>query len=152
MPYNRRLDPTTTAYCELICQGHEKQKRKQVPLHRVGYDDSYRTELYDLPAAAITCSDGSHQVSDYSRGVKAIHVKEPLRSEIEKIGNIGEQRNDGSCKNALGRCAEQHTASSLQNKKHTATPPKKLQFSKAIRPRTMENVAYCKNSKDIFNL
>lgn len=129
-----------------------KAKGRQVPLHRVGYDDSYRTELYDLPAAAVTCSNGSHQVSDYSRGVKAQHVKEPLRSEMEKLGYIGEKRSDGSCSNTLGCCAEQHAANSLQNRKYSKTHPNRLQFSKAIRPRTMEEVAYCKNCKDIFNL
>ena len=63
MPYNRRLDRMTTAYCEQICRDHEKQKRKQVPLHRNGYEDCFRTEHYDLPAAAVTCSDGSYKAS-----------------------------------------------------------------------------------------
>ena len=47
MPYNGSLDPTTTAYCKQICRNHEKQKRKQVPLHRNGYEDSFRTEYCD---------------------------------------------------------------------------------------------------------
>ena len=152
MPYNRRLDRTTTAYCEQTCRDHEKQKRKQVSLHRNGYEDCFRTEHYDLPAAAVTCSNGSHKASEYSRGVKEAHVLEPLRSEIEKLGRIGERRNDGSCNNTLGRCAEQHAASTLQNRKYSYTPPARLQFSKAMRPRTMEVVEYCKNCKDIFNL
>ena len=152
MPYNRRLDSITTAYCKQICKNHEKQKKKQVLLHRKRYEDSFRTEYYDLPAAAVTCFNGSYKVSDYSRGVRADHVKEPLRSEIEKLGRIGERRNDGSCHNTLGQCAEQHAASTLQNRKHSNTPPASLQFSKAMRPRTMEIVEYCKNCKDIFKL
>ena len=40
MPYNKRLDSITTAYCKQICQNHEKQKKKQVRLHRNGYNDS----------------------------------------------------------------------------------------------------------------
>ena len=94
----------------------------------------------------------SYKVSDYSRGVRADHVREPLRSEIEALGSIGERRNDGSCHNTLGQCAEQHAASTLQNRKYSSTPPAHLQFSKAMRPRTMEIVEYCKNCKDIFNL
>lgn len=152
MPYNRNLDPTAKAYCEQICRSHDAQKKKQVPLHREGYEDSYRTEFYDLPAAAVTCSNGAHKVSDYSRGVMAEHVKPPLKDRIEALGQIGERRDDGSCKNVLGRCAEQHAASTLQNRKHSQTPPNRLQFSKALRPRTMEVVDYCKNCKDIFNL
>ena len=152
MPYNRRLDSTTTAYCEQICRDHEKQKRKQVPLRRNGKKKSYRTEYYDLPAAAVTCSNGSHKASDYSRDMFAAHVEQPLRSEIEKLGRIGERRKDGSCNNTLGRCAEQHAASTLQNRRHSTAPPARLQFSKAFRPRTLEIVEYCKNCKDIFNL
>lgn len=152
MPYNRSLDPTTTAYCEQICRNHEKQKHKQVPLHRNGQEDGCRTEFYDLPAAAVTCSNGSRKVSDYSRGVRAEHVKNPLKSEIEKLGRLGERRNGGGCSNTLGRCAEQHAASTLQNRKYSYSPPARLQFSKAMRPRTMEIVEYCKNCKDIFNL
>lgn len=152
MPYNKRLDPTAKAYCEQICRDHEKQKRKQVPLHRNGQKESHRTEYHDLPAAAVTCSNGSHKASDYSRGVKAEHVKEPLRSETENLGNIGDRRADGSCNNILGRCAEQHAASTLQNRRHSTAPPARLQFSKAFRPRTLEIVEYCKNCKDIFNL
>lgn len=96
--------------------------------------DGFRTEHYDLPAAAVTCSNVSHKVIEYSRGVNAVHVVEPLRSEIEKLGRIGERRNDGSCNNTLGRCAEQHAASTLQNRKYSYTLPARLQFSKAMRP------------------
>lgn len=152
MPYNKRLDSITTAYCKQICQNHEKQKKKQVRLHRNGYKDSFRTEYYDLPAVAVTCFNGRNKTCDYSRGVNASHIKDPLRSEIEKLGRIGERRNDGSCLNILGRCAEQHAASTLQNRRHSTTPPASLQLSKAMRPRTMEIVEYCKNCKDIFIL
>lgn len=152
MPYNSKFDPNTIEYCKKICRNHEEQKRKPVPLHRNGHADRSRTKYYDLPAAAVTCSNGSYKVSDYSRGVRADHVKEPLRSEIEALGSIGERRNDGSCHNTLGQCAEQHAASTLQNRKYSSTPPAHLQFSKAMRPRTMEIVEYCKNCKDIFNL
>ena len=152
MPYNRRLDLTTTAYCEQICRDHEKQKKKHVLLHRKGYEDSFRTEYYDLPAAAVTCCNGHYKASDYSRGVNASHIKDPLRSEIERLGRIGERRKDGSCLNILGRCAEQHAASTLQNRKHSTTLPASLQLSKTMRPRTMEIVEYCKNCKDIFIL
>ena len=131
---------------------HEKQKKKQVILHRNGYEDSLRTEYYDLPAAAVTCCNGHYKASDYSRGVNASHIKDPLRSEIERLGRIGERRKDGSCLNILGRCAEQHAASTLQNRKHSTTLPASLQLSKTMRPRTMEIVEYCKNCKDIFIL
>lgn len=139
-------------YCKQICQNHEKQKKKQVILHRNGYEDSLRTEYYDLPAAAVTCCNGHYKASDYSRGVNASHIKDPLRSEIERLGRIGERRKDGSCLNILGRCAEQHAASTLQNRKHSTTLPASLQLSKTMRPRTMEIVEYCKNCKDIFIL
>lgn len=111
-----------------------------------------QNRILDLPAAAVTCSNGSHKASDYSRDMFAAHVEQPLRSEIEKLGRIGERRKDGSCNNTLGRCAEQHAASTLQNRKYSTTPPVRLQFSKAMRPRTMEIVEYCKNCKDIFKL
>ena len=127
MSYNIRLDSITTAYCKQICQNHEKQKKKQVILHRNGYEDSLRTEYYDLPAAAVTCCNGHYKASDYSRGVNASHIKDPLRSEIERLGRIGERRKDGSCLNILGRCAEQHAASTLQNRKHSTTLPASLQ-------------------------
>lgn len=152
MPYNKRLDSITTAYCKQICQNHEKQKKKQVILHRNGYEVRLRTEYYDLPAAAVTCCNGHYKASDYSRGVNASHIKDPLRSEIERLGRIGERRNDGSCLNILGICAEQHAASTLQNRKHSTTLPSSLQLSKTMRPRTMEIVEYCKNCKDIFIL
>lgn len=152
MPYDKNLDPTTIGYCNQICRNHEKQKQRKVDLHRKGYADTNRTELYDLPAAAVTCSNGKHRVSDYSRGVDETHVREPLKSAIEALGRIGKYRDDRSCHNALGHCAEQHAASTLQNQHHSTTDPKRLGFSKAIRPRTMEVIDYCKNCKDIFNL
>ena len=152
MPYNKSLDSITAAYCKQICQNHEKQKKKQVRLHRNGYINSFRTKYYDLPAAAVTCCNGHYKASDYSRGVNASHIKDPLRSEIERLGRIGERRKDGSCLNILGRCAEQHAASTLQNRKHSTTLPASLQLSKTMRPRTMEIVEYCKNCKDIFIL
>lgn len=152
MPYDRNLDPTTRGYCDQICKNHENQKKRCVTLHRKGYKDTNRTELYDLPAAAVTCSNGRYRVCDYSRGVNEKHVREPLKSAIKALGTIGGHRLDGKCGNVLGRCAEQHAASTLQNQHHSTTDPKNLRFSKALRPRTMEVVDYCKNCKEIFNL
>lgn len=74
-------------------------------------------------------------------------IKDPLYSVYKSL------LNNKPCKNGICHCAEQHVAILLSHyvcKRHITWDRAKIQFSKAIRPRTMQFINYCDNCKLIF--
>ncbi len=71
-----------------------------------------------------------------------------LLKELKKLGNIGSKSSVNS-DNIIGKCAEVKAANNIlvNDKKATITD---IQFSAAIRPRTLEVIARCSNCKNIF--
>jgi hypothetical protein len=103
------------------------------------------------PAVACGCEYNGIRKCDHSRGYIRVKYADQIKSRILLLGNIGTEIN-GCC---LGCCAEQHAANDVvkcDNTKHN--DPKiidKLVFTKAIRPRTRQEVKPCMNCKMIFN-
>lgn len=131
-----KLDRKALHYCGEICNRQVLQLCK-----RNG------KEIWDFPAIAVACNAKNTPIYvDHSRGVREQHVYDPLKSELKRIGNIGESSR--ICSYILGRCAEQHAANKLL-KKHK----KKLTdiyFSKAYRPKTLQVFDYCDNCLYLF--
>lgn len=166
MPHNKSLDKDVSHYRQEVVHKHDRQLSHfdlnkmwiQQNLLQGNYcPDHTPPEYWDWPAVAVICSGGGKKSHDMSRSVKAPHVVEPLKSKILTLGDIGKPRvikkgkNKLYSKNVLGRCAEQHAANGLY-KKGIKTQIDKIDFSKAIRPRTNEPISYCDNCQLIFGL
>ncbi|MCZ8285895.1 MAG: hypothetical protein O9353_10625, partial [Bacteroidia bacterium] len=78
------------------------------------------------------------------------HVPDPLSPKLKKLlelscGKVGTRVNG----NIVGCCAEQRASNRLINSYRTV-PIKRIKFSEAIRPRTMQKIAMCQNCKSTF--
>ena len=97
------------------------------------------------PAAVVgaSTSDGSTVISMSGKIPQTVAPK--LLTASENVGGIGNV-NAGK---TVGCCAEFHAANELMLKNPTLNPTK-INFTPAIRPRTMEVVPPCKNCITIF--
>ena len=109
--------------------------------------------IYDYPAAAVVASD--NQLTFSARGRSSAvnssteyHDVPKLEKKLKSLGKIGKKRN--ACKNTIGACAEPHAAQKVMKHFGKQMSLKRVVFSIAYRPRTMEVVEYCKNCTDTF--
>lgn len=158
MPYNRKIDPEVKNYSEFLYAQHlEKVKHYDVKRRwaeikmLTGRDSKPMTEYWDVPSVCEVCHGGGKSARDYSRGIRENHIPAILKSELKKIGPIGSIRKDRKCLYPIGHCAEQHSAMALY-RKNVSISPNKIEFGKAVRPRTGQVIAFCQNCKDVFNL
>lgn len=165
MNYNGTLDTNVYNYRANIVKKHDSTvKYRNLEQEWVRYQQlngiqnpTLRVpDFWDWPAIIVACSDNSNVVCDFSRGVKAIHLCNPLLHKLSSLGIIGQKRKyivsgcEMYSKNRLGYCAEQHAANKLY-KKGSNCQLNNLSFSRAIRPRTGEQIDYCDNCQLIFS-
>lgn len=165
MIYNSRLDRNVADYCAKVVKNHNKTiKHRDILQEWIRYQQHNGVQcpslhipaFWDWPAVVVACSDQNRMICDFTRGVRAKHVVDPLYSKLMSLGGVDVPREyvvDGRrhfSKNMLGRCAEQHAANEIY-KKGSHCQLNQLQFSKAFRPRTGEEIAYCDNCQLIFS-
>lgn len=81
-----------------------------------------------------------------NRGYKITKLHRRLKNRLKSLGAIGTIRVE--CPYPIGNCAEVDAGNKVLRSKDTAL--NKIVFSEAIRPRTMEKQATCKNCIDTF--
>jgi len=72
-----------------------------------------------------------------------------LRKHLSKIGGIGNKSTTTGCDNVIGKCAEVKAANNILNTDKKAAI-NLIEFTRAIRPRTSENINRCNNCISIF--
>lgn len=103
----------------------------------------------DYPAAVVVCTDNSGLYScGGSNHVTAnyYNTTPTLKNKLNSLGHIGDYSK--LCANKIGACAEPHAARNMI-KKHSCKLGN-LFFSFTRRPRTMEKIRPCKNSRNTF--
>ncbi len=139
MGRNKTLDESNIEYCKRICN---KVERFYLKPH-----------IKDYPAMAVTAEFSGNKSEAHS--CPGYRIKLDTRSYIETIlgGKVGTKSHITKCKNPIGNCAEQHVSDYLTRKtlKTLGTIDyKKIKFSQAIRPRTMESHPKCENCELLF--
>ena len=122
------------AYCRIIC-------------NRAHQNGNY-------PAMAVVAELNGH-ISKAHSGIGHWYMVQ-TRKFIESVlgGSIGGLSPNTYCLNRIGNCAEQHVADYLTRKMNRYGLPvdyKKIKFSNARRPRTMETFSKCENCKLLFD-
>ena len=102
----------------------------------------------DYPSIMVACSYINNNTVFADKSAAPInYVFHPqLQSAMAHIGTIGQSTSYST--NALGACSEQRAANKAINRYHRSI--KDLDFTLAIRPRTMQIKPYCDNCKRIF--
>lgn len=137
------LKTTADTYCKDICKEVIRTRKK------TGNNNG----IYDYPPAAVVAADSGLTFSGRGRSGRVYSSKEyhntpKLEKKLKSLGVIGKKR--PGCDNVLGACAEPHAAHKVLSHFGNRIGLNQIQFSKALRPRTMEEVLYCKNCKDTF--
>ena len=136
------LTSTLHTWCKNICQEVMINRKK------TGINNGVR----DYPGAAVIAADNSLAYSGRGRSCKPQHGEygstRKLENKLKSLGRIGEVRRES--KNPIGACAEPHAARKVLTHFGDKMSLNQLVFSKALRPRTMETVEYCRNCKDTF--
>lgn len=136
------LKATSETFCKDICKEVIRTRKKT----------GINKGIYDYPPAVVVAADT--QLTFSGRGRTGRRFKEyqktpKLEKKLKSLGVIGKTRT--GCDNVLGACAEPHAAQKVLSHFGKHMSLSQLVFSKALRPRTMENVPYCKNCKDTFS-
>ena len=110
----------------------------------------------DYPAMAVACFDDISKCcveSDVSKSNFHGKLNARLHSElINKLGgDCGQTSTKTNSDNKIGTCAEVHAANKLLKKLKNHCSIKNIEFSKPIRPRTMQEETYCENCKKVFH-
>lgn len=107
-----------------------------------------RNGQIDYPSIMVACSYTNNDTVFADKSAAPInYVFHPqLHSAMSTIGIIG--RSTRYSTNSLGACAEQRAANKSINRYHRGIYD--LNFTPAIRPRTMQIKPYCDNCKKIF--
>ena len=100
----------------------------------------------------VACTVAAKTNKSYSFGTSHRVVEScdsRLRTRLEQLGKIGQPSNVTSSSNTIGKCAEVKAANQVLQ------ADQKLEFSKieftpAIRPRTLEEVPRCPNCTAVF--
>lgn len=137
------LKATEDTWCEDI---RKEVKRTR---ERTGVNNG----IYDYPAVAVVAADTGLTYSSRGRSMRVYSSREyhstpKLEKKLKSLGVIGKKRL--GCDNAIGACAEPHAARKLLSHFGPRMNLSQIVFSKALRPRTMEDVPYCKNCVDTF--
>lgn len=130
----RDIDTIVKGKCHNICQRVKNSKQGN--------------NIYDYPAAVVGCHAKCHPILyiDTTKSRKDYTQTPTLHRALLAIGKIGEKRYG----NRIGACAEPKTAYDVISDVHCNL--RCLKFSKAIRPRTMQVIPYCRNCKDVFRI
>lgn len=108
-----------------------------------------KVTIYDYPAVAVGCYTSYHLLYINTTHSKPDYKQTPiLQAALQSIGTIGKTRKE--CKNVIGGCAEPKVV--YYALMQTGFNIRKLFFTQAYRPRTGEQVKYCRNCKDVFGL
>ncbi|MDM1086707.1 hypothetical protein [Myroides odoratimimus] len=115
--------------------GHELEKKHYIKTVIAGRGKHY--------GAWGTCED------------KLIDIHPKLKKELNKLGTIGKNSELGEksgCRNQIGKCAEIKVSHRILSKEHRkfSTQINDVEFTDAIRPRTLEPVPMCFNCKYVF--
>lgn len=137
------LKATSETYCKDICNEVIRTRKK------TGVNNG----IYDYPPVAVVAADSGLTFSGRGRtgrvySSKEYHDTPKLEKKLKSLGVIGKKR--AGCDNVLGACAEPHAARKVLSHFGKRMGLNQILFSKALRPRTMEDVPYCKNCKDTF--
>lgn len=119
--------------CRIICREVRKSKAN--------------VKIYDYPSAIVGCwraNNGMLCISTSGRKTD-YSVAPELESTLSRIGTIGEKING----NYLGFCAEPNAAFNLITKRYCRIDD--ICFTRAIRPRTLQVIKYCRNCKQTFD-
>lgn len=100
---------------------------------------------------ACTIAAKSKKIGVFGTSFQLLNISQYNRfllKELKKLGSIGSKSSVNS-DNIIGKCAEVKAANNIliNDKRATITD---IQFSDAIRPRTLEVIARCSNCKNIF--
>lgn len=136
------LDSTVRTWCKDICDEVLRTRK------RTGAYNGVR----DYPGAAVVAADSQLTFSGRGRSSKPQFMEysdtPKLENKMKSLGKIGSVRD--ACKNPIGACAEPHAAHRVLCHFGPHMSLNQIVFSKAIRPRTMEEIGYCQNCKDTF--
>ena len=130
-PFNP--DQEVRNYCDHIMHANI-QVRKQ---------NKQKAWYWDYPAVAVVCHDQHCMLkrSSYSHYPANTSWHPVLEQSLKRLGAIGSH--------SIGTCAEQHAAN-IYMKNIPESNLNNLYFSKALRPRTKEQIAYCDNCQQTF--
>ncbi|MFP9112879.1 hypothetical protein ACLI1A_02985 [Flavobacterium sp. RHBU_3] len=122
--------------------------RKSSVLERRAHQFALGLQTRKLYPAAIICAGKSYYKKvDRSKPFDSQCISNKLRLRLLTIGDIHSKQNG----NLIGYCAEVNAANHVMLKlKHLN--PEEVNFSSAIRPRTMQKMPPCKNCKLTFNI
>lgn len=110
----------------------------------------------EYPAMAVVCEGCGYIRSAYAYKMFGGRCNPLLLQQIQHFGQIGHRpqgNNNLEQKYPLGNCAEQHAADKVLNaisKRGQNVQLSALQYSIAMRPRTMQRFAACKNCQAIL--
>ena len=133
------MDSQIRKYCQHIIKSQLKVLRY----------DKQKGKYWDYPAMASICHDKEYKKMKrgYSHSPKETKWNQILRKKMEKLASIGKRSRKEPY--IVGNCAEQHAGNNYMNK-YMEKDLKQLYFSKAVRPRTMQEFDPCENCKYIF--
>lgn len=134
------MDSEVRKYCQHIIKAQIKVLRE---------DKKKGVWYWDYPAMASICYDakGQKMKRGYAHSPHGTKWNEILRKRMERLAAIGEYSRLERF--IVGNCAEQHAGNNYMNA-YKEKDLKKLFFSEAVRPRTMQVFQACRNCKAIF--
>ena len=137
------LNSTLETFCKNICKEVIRTRKK------TGVNNG----IYDYPSVAVVAADSGLTFAGRGRtgrvySCNEYHETPKLEKKLKSLGAIGKKR--AGCDNIIGACAEPHAARKVLSHFGKRMGLNQIEFSKALRPRTMEEVPYCKNCKDTF--
>lgn len=141
MPFNPLIE--IKKYCKHIIHSHTQAVRNN---HSTG------TRYWDYPAMACICHNRecTKKRPSFSHPPVQEGWHPILQQTLQLLGPIGSHpRSSGEHKYIIGQCAEQHAANKYM-KHYNENDLNKLDFSPAMRPRTMQIYSHCKNCKSTF--
>lgn len=114
-------------------------------LNRIAHNYATKLRNLDIRAAAVVAASYSGFNKKDTSGYVPDPLSPKLKKSLERLGPIGTRVNG----NLLGCCAEQRASNHLILN-FPAVPIKRIMFSDAIRPRTMQKIPMCQNCKSTF--
>ncbi len=117
-------------------------------LERRGYQYALGLQMRkDFPAAVIAAGKSYYKKVARSGPILPHIISDKLRNKLSLLGEMYSRVNG----NAIGCCAEVNAANHVISKL-PYLKPEDVDFSRAIRPRTMQTVPPCRNCQQTFDL
>lgn len=101
----------------------------------------------DFPAAIIAAGKSNYIKTDRSGPISPHYICNKLKTRLVTIGVLYTKLNG----NYIGCCAEVNAANQILLR-FPFLYPNQVNFSKAIRPRTMQKIPTCRNCINTFDL